>query len=169
MRQRSVRRRSRLAVLGALVMILSFTQSACFGHFALTRSVYRWNSSMSSDRWVRSLVFLVCAIVPVYFGAMLIDVIFGNVVEFWSGKNPLSAVPGTTRYATGPDGEQIALTLREDRSVDVSIRAEGKPEFRFYVVREGDTVAAFDPSGTLLGRVGLTPGGEPMLLEGGTL
>ena len=64
--------------------------SACFGSFNLTRKVYGWNKSVSSDKWVRELVFLGLSIVPVYNIAGLVDVLITNSIEFWTGTNPVS-------------------------------------------------------------------------------
>lgn len=160
----SGRSRSWLAAAVALLSVLAITQTACFGRFALTRDIYKWNSNVHPSKWVRWVVFLGCSLVPVYGGALLIDVVFANSVEFWTGKNPLAAVPGATRFVRGPGGELAALTLRGDGAIDVRIEAEGQPERRFVLVRAPDSVSAFDEHGALIARVGDGPDGEPALL-----
>jgi hypothetical protein len=153
-----------LITITLLAGFVPVTTAACFGSFPTTRKVYRWNSTVSSNKWVRWLVFLVISIVPVYAGAAIIDMVFSNSVEFWTGHNPLAMAPGTTKHVQGPNGEQAVMTLREDRAIDVLITAPGVPDQRFVLVREPFAVAAYDEHGLLIARVGDGPDGEPALL-----
>ncbi len=145
------------------------TTTACFGTFPIARKVYHWNASVHSDKWVRWLIFLGLNIVPVYAGAAIFDMVFSNSVEFWTGRNPMAALPGSTKYVEGPNGERATLVLREDRAIDVTIATPGKPDERFVLVREANAVAAFDLDGRLIARAGDGPDGEPMLLGGAML
>lgn len=77
-------------VLGSVIV----TQTGCFGEFALTRKVYGWNEDVSDNKFVRTLVFYVLCIVPVYEIAGFVDVVVLNLIEFWSGTNPLAMNEG---------------------------------------------------------------------------
>jgi hypothetical protein len=79
----------RAAVLTLTAGALVFS-SGCFGSFNLTRKLWSWNKGVSSEKFVRELVFLGLNIVPVYSVAGFIDVVIINSVEFWSGKNPVN-------------------------------------------------------------------------------
>jgi hypothetical protein len=149
----------------ALVAFLSVSIVGCFGRFAVTRKIYDWNERVSGDRWVRSLVFVL--IVPIYGVVNLFDAFFANVVEFWSGQNPMASVPGTQRWAYGPGGEAARMILREDGAIDVLITAPGHPAERFSLVREVDGVALRDASGAEIAHAGYAPDGEPALLDSG--
>jgi hypothetical protein len=72
--------------------------------------------------------------------------------------------PGSTKHVDGPNGEHAVMTLREDRSIDVHITAPGVPDQKFVLVREPDSIAAYDTNGLLIARVGDGPDGEPALL-----
>jgi Domain of unknown function (DUF3332) len=63
--------------------------SACFGSFNVTRKVYGANKNVSTNKFVREVVFLAFNIVPVYAVAGFVDAVVVNSVEFWSGKNPV--------------------------------------------------------------------------------
>jgi hypothetical protein len=157
-----MRRAISLTVLSALIPA---TTTACFGTFALTRKVYDFNRSVSSDKWVRSLMFLVLVIVPVYEIAALIDALFNNAIEFWGGSSPMNLSAGTTRTALGPDGEVMTMTLRTDGAIDVSIlHPDGRLQ-NMVLSRSGDVVEARDAEGELVARVG-DRAGEPVLLAG---
>lgn len=94
----------RAAILSVATLGL-LSSSACFGSFQLTRKVYSWNKSVSSDKFVQELVFLGLNIVPVYWLAGAGDAIFANTVEFWTGTNPVASAR-TTR----PDGTALVQT-----------------------------------------------------------
>ncbi len=80
----------------AVVMLSTVVTSGCFGSFPLTRKMYGWNKGVSSDKWVRELVFVATALlVPVYGVAGLIDVVILNSQEFWTGKSSVASVPET--------------------------------------------------------------------------
>lgn len=68
-------------------------QSGCYGSFKLVEKVYEWNGSIE-DKFVRSIVFWALCIIPVYPFAGFVDAVILNVIEFWSGSNPVSMKEG---------------------------------------------------------------------------
>lgn len=86
---------------------LLVTQTGCFGEFALVRKVYNWNEGLSSNKFVRTLVFYALNIIPVYGVASLVDVVVLNLIEFWSGSNPLAMNEG--------DHEMQLVTMKGDQ------------------------------------------------------
>lgn len=81
-------------VLAAMTASLS----GCFGEFALTRKVYTWNDGVSDSRFVKTLVFWGLSIIPVYEVAGLADLIIFNLLEFWTGSNPIAMAEGDYEY-----------------------------------------------------------------------
>jgi hypothetical protein len=75
------------------VMLVVVILSGCFGNFQLTRNLYKWNSSVG-DKFVNTAVMWVMMIVPVYGVCGFIDMFILNLVEFWSGENPLTMKSG---------------------------------------------------------------------------
>ena len=73
---------------------LLITQTGCFGTFALTRNLYNWNDGVSDNKYVKSLVTWLLIIVPVYGVAGFIDFVILNLIEFWTGSNPVSMNEG---------------------------------------------------------------------------
>lgn len=148
-----------------LAVVVPMTTVGCFGRFELTRKLYRFNRGISSDRWVRWFTFLVMAFFPVYFVGGLVDVILGNSVEFWGGQSPFAAVgDGETRYAFGPNGEVLAITSLEPGVLVLQVTDSGGTR-SLRLVREADSLAAYDERGELLVRVG-DRGGSAAFLEG---
>ena len=72
-----------------LVSLLTVSIAGCFGNFALTRKVYEFNQSVN-DKFLQSIVMWAMFIIPVYEFSALIDVVILNLIEFWSGSNPLA-------------------------------------------------------------------------------
>lgn len=87
---RSPKSMYKLSRRAALTGALSLFASGCFGEFAATRALWKWNSQVSDNKWLRWLVFLVLAILPVYDLFILADAIVINTIEFFSGDNPIS-------------------------------------------------------------------------------
>jgi len=108
-----------------LVAAVGALSAGCFGKFQLTRKVYDMNQSID-EKYVRSAATWVFVLVQVYTVAALIDLVVFNVIEFWTGENPVVSAPVTKVYAQG-DGRTV-LTLSRDGSATVAVieRYEGE-------------------------------------------
>lgn len=106
------------AVAVLLAASTAWAASGCFGRFQLTRSVYDLNRSVS-DKYLRSAVTWLFVIAPVYGVAALLDFVVFNLVEFWSGENPV--VGGAAeRTAVSPDGATV-MTITRDGDATVAV------------------------------------------------
>lgn len=112
--------RFRKAVALVLMVSVGVVFSAgCFGKFQLTRKVYDINKSVE-DKYLRSAVTWIFVIIPVYGFAAILDFILFNVIEFWSGENPIVGVPQTRVFAAG--GDKAVMTVsREDGATVATI------------------------------------------------
>ncbi|NBG65390.1 DUF3332 domain-containing protein [Acidiluteibacter ferrifornacis] len=81
-------------VFSAMAAMIMITQTGCFGSFELVKKVYDFNDNITSSKFVNTLVFYVFTILPVYSIASFIDVVILNLVEFWTGSNPLAMTEG---------------------------------------------------------------------------
>lgn len=113
----------------ALALALSITQAGCFGSFNLTRTVWKFNKSVSGDKFIQELVFILMIIVPVYEIATLGDAIVVNSIEFWTGSNPV-------RADAGEPGEERLVRLED--GTDVRMAREGPDGIR--LEREGEVL-----------------------------
>lgn len=151
---RSATRRRRVAVL-LLAAFLPLVATGCFGRFNLTRKVYDFNRTVSGDKWVRWLFFLGMNVIPVYGFSMFLDAVFGNSVEFWTGRNPITAGRiGETRVAFAPDGSTLRATWRGPERLELDHTAADGTRRVVYLTPadEGAAVEARDASGRLLAR-----------------
>jgi hypothetical protein len=84
----------RAAVLTVTALAIA-TTSGCFGSFNVTRKVWAFNKDVSKNKFIQEAVFLGMNIIPVYGVAGFIDVIGANLVEFWTGENPVKMASRT--------------------------------------------------------------------------
>src|SRR5690606_34333436 len=78
----------------SLLSIFGFTQTACMGSFNLTNGIYDWNEGATSSKIGNNIIFWAFVIVPVYEIALVLDAIIFNLIEFWSGSNPIAMKEG---------------------------------------------------------------------------
>jgi hypothetical protein len=67
----------------AMVALLPLV-SGCTGSFGLTRKVYGFNEQAHSDKWAKEGIFVLLCF-P-YGMAAVMDAVFFNAVEFWTGE-----------------------------------------------------------------------------------
>jgi hypothetical protein len=100
--------------------LLTLTIAGCFGNFALTRKLYEFNDGLAGDdfagKFIKSVVFWALQIVPVYGICGLVDLWILNLIEFWTGANPIAMMPGEMdiRYAEA-DGKTYEIVTTKNR------------------------------------------------------
>jgi hypothetical protein len=110
--------KSRLGKVVALVLVVSVGvvfSTGCFGKFQLTRKLYDINQSVE-DKYVRSAVTWLL-IIP-YGIAGFLDFAVFNLIEFWSGENPIVSGPQTRVYAKGDD--RAVMTIAREGGATVA-------------------------------------------------
>ena len=130
-------RGSRFAKGIALVLVAAVgaLSSGCFGKFQLTRKVYDMNQSID-EKYVRSAATWIFVIVQVYTVAALLDLIVFNVIEFWTGENPVATAPMTKVYAQGRG--KTVMTLSRDGSATTAVIERYEAERLVATVRVRD-------------------------------
>ena len=134
--------RWRRCVSVVLIVAMAPLLLSCYGKFPLTRAVYRMNGGVPNmslggsvpKGTLRSVVFWVLVIIPVYPVAMLADAIVLNLIEFWTGKAVL------VTSATDDYGNIIVLRPSEDGSeavLTVTRGGQAVTEVRFVRVSDG--------------------------------
>jgi hypothetical protein len=124
--------KKRITTLGLSVIMLGagVFNSSCFGEFALVRKVYNFNSGVMGDdlmgRFVRTLLYYAMSFIPVYGIAAIVDLYILNLIEFWTGSNPLAMAPGETetQYAE-MNGKRYRITASQNR-FDMAEIKDGK-------------------------------------------
>jgi hypothetical protein len=105
--------KSRLGKVVAIVLVVSVgvvMSAGCFGKFQLTRNLYDINQSVE-DKYVRSAVTWLF-VIPYALTGFLDFAVF-NLIEFWSGQNPIAA------------GSQARVYTKGDERAEMTIAREG--------------------------------------------
>ena len=117
----------------AFVMAMSslvISQTGCFGEFALVRKVYNWNADIGG-KFVNTLVFYVLNIIPVYGIAGFVDFVILNLIEFWSGSNPISMNEGDYEMQMATiDGVQYKIEATKDTFTTTQLGGDNAGEVR---------------------------------------
>ncbi|MDX9751600.1 MAG: DUF3332 domain-containing protein [Flavobacteriales bacterium] len=109
---------------------LLITQTGCFGEFALVRKVYNWNADIGG-KFVNTLVFYALNIIPVYGIAAFVDVVILNLIEFWSGSNPLAMNEGDHEMQlVTMNGDQFKIEATKDTFTTTQLSGEKAGEVR---------------------------------------
>lgn len=157
---------TRLRRAAALAVILALSQSnlACFGSFNLTRKLWTFNNTVSDSKWLKWLLYLAFSIVPVYGIAVFADALVLNSIEFWSGKNPVTAneVREETRVVEG----KTVHTVMTAQRLRIEISEPGK-ELQVIEVNATDAGAvARDGSGKVISQLASSADGQVVVSDG---
>lgn len=113
--------------------------TSCFGKFALVKTLYKFNDGLGgkdlAGRFIKSIVFWVLIIVPVYQFASFIDIIFLNLIEFWTGSNLISMKEGeseTQFVAYGGREFQLTATKGKMSIIELSGKNTGKETVLYF-------------------------------------
>jgi len=86
-----------LMLIGAVIIMAT----GCTGPFTLTKKVHKWQTGFDS-KWADEGMFLVCALLPVYFFSTLGDAFIFNTLDFWGEQNPVASTDA-------PRGNELCL------------------------------------------------------------
>lgn len=110
-----MKKHTRTIAVALVTLFSAQLLSSCFGKFALVRMLYKFNDGLAGDniggRFIKTLVFYVLNIIPVYGIAGLVDFWILNLIEFWTGKNILAMNEGEVEsQLVAYNGKQYLLT-----------------------------------------------------------
>lgn len=109
-----------------MLAVFSISSTGCFGEFALTRKVYSFNDGLGNN-FVKTIVFYAMNIVPVYGIAGFLDVVVLNLIEFWTGSNPLAMAEGEVEQrVVNYKGSKYQITATKNNFNIVPLEGENK-------------------------------------------
>lgn len=82
------------------ILSASLLFTSCLGSFSAWNGLRDWNEGVSDNKFVNNAIFWGLNIIPVYGLFYAGDVIIFNLVEFWSGDNPIAMEEGETDTQT---------------------------------------------------------------------
>ena len=113
-----------LMTAGLVALTSMSTLQGCYGNFALTKKVYKWNGSLG-NKWINSIVMVGLNIIPVYSATLFIDGAILNLIQFWTGSNPVAMQPGEKETQTvAVNGKTYILTATQNH-LEVALQEPG--------------------------------------------
>ncbi len=85
----------KLSIVGILCM--SFLFSSCLGSYSAFNNLREWNDGVTDSKFLDNLIFWGLNIIPVYGLFFVGDTLIFNVIEFWSGDNPIAMNEGESQ------------------------------------------------------------------------
>jgi len=99
-----------------IALSASILFSSCLGSFSAFNGLKDWNNGLTGSKFVDNLVFWALNIIPVYGLFMFGDVIIFNLIEFWSGSNPLAMNEGEEEIqVVEKDGSTFEMKATKNR------------------------------------------------------
>jgi len=109
-----------------ITSFLTFSITGCYGNFSLTKKLYNWNGTIGG-KFANSAVMWVLMIIPVYSIAGFIDFAILNVIEFWTGTNPMAMNEGEKEtQMVMMDGQEYMVTATKNRFDVTSMNDQSK-------------------------------------------
>lgn len=100
----------------ALSLASSILFTSCLGSFSAFNNLKDWNDGVTSNKFLDNLIFWGLNIVPVYGLFFLGDTVIFNVIEFWSGSNPIAMQDGEFEtQMIQKDGVAYEMTATKNR------------------------------------------------------
>lgn len=92
------------------VMSLAFLSTSCLGSFSAWNGLRDWNENVADNKFVNNAIFWGLNIIPIYPLFYAGDVFIFNLVEFWSGSNPIAMSDGEVeKQLIEKDGVQYEM------------------------------------------------------------
>jgi hypothetical protein len=125
----------KLTALLLVVIFVSFSSISCYGNFSLVKKLYIWNGTIE-NKFAKSAATWIMFIIPVYGVAGFIDFVILNVIEFWSGENPVTMSAGVKEVQyVEKDGKTYQITATKNR---FDIVEQGKDNQVSLIYQESD-------------------------------
>lgn len=112
----------------ALMLGMGTINTSCMGSWGLTKTVYNWNDGATGNKFVDNVLFYALCIVPVYPISVAVDFYILNLVEFWTGSNPIAMKPGEkeTQLVKGKDGNKYEIVVTQNQYQITPLSGEQK-------------------------------------------
>lgn len=151
---------ARLAALVGLFAIATPLLTGCYGSFSLTKKLYDFNGSLG-NKWVKSgFVFFLGW---TYGITGTIDAVIFNLIEFWTGSNPVVAKDGSFEQVA-TDGTRVQGRVMADGRLEATITSPDGKVVNTILERSADGVTFTDGKGGFQGRLAMDETGRQILL-----
>jgi hypothetical protein len=102
--------------MSILMLGIGTLNSGCMGSWIITKKIYHWNEKATGNKFVDNGIFWILSF-WFYPITLVVDFFLLNLIEFWTGSNPMAMAPGEkeTAVVKGNDGNQYEMTVTQYR------------------------------------------------------
>jgi hypothetical protein len=118
-------------LLLASILFTGFVQTSCMGKFILLKQLYKWNENATGNKFLDNILFWILNFVPVYAFVAIVDAAILNLIEFWTGENPMAMNEGDRREKKIKNGDDEFLAIATRNRMEVSF---GKADPRNFAI-----------------------------------
>ena len=115
--------------MAVLMLGIGTLNTGCMGSWAVTKKVYKWNEHATGNKFVDNGLFWILSwwLYPL---TTLVDGVFLNLIEFWTGSNPVAMAPGEIEkgIVKSNDGNTYEMTVTQNRYEMVALTGANKGE-----------------------------------------
>lgn len=106
---------------------MSFLFNSCLGSYSAFNNLRDWNEDVTNNKFVNNFIFWGLNIIPVYGLFFAGDTLIFNVIEFWSGDNPVAMNAGESQTKVlAYKGSTYKMTATKNKFVINVIEGEKK-------------------------------------------
>lgn len=101
--------------ISTIMLGIGTLSTGCMGSWHLTKKVYEFNNEVTSNKYINNILFWLLS--PIYSISIGVDSVFLNLIEFWTGSNPLALKEGEkeTQMVKAKDGNNYQLTATKNK------------------------------------------------------
>ena len=150
----------------AMVLAFSFLLSSCMGSWGLTKAVYEWNDGATGNKYVDNILFWVLGGVGVYGVTIGLDYFIFNLIEFWTGSNPVAMAPGAyEKQNVTMNGEEYLIEARQNQMTFTQMASQEVYDLNF--LPENNTWMMTLPNGEVKELLSISEAKDAMVVHAG--
>jgi hypothetical protein len=131
-------------LMATLLLGISMVQTSCMGSWGLTTKIYKWNEDATGSKFLNNLIFWVLLIIPIYSISIAVDFIILNLIEFWTGSNPLAMEEGQIeKQIVSKGGIDYEITATKNRFDVVQLTGDKKGAMQSIIFNPENKSASF--------------------------
>lgn len=112
-------------LMATLLLGISMVQTSCMGSWGITKKVYNWNESATGNKFIDNLLFWL--LLFVYAITIWVDFFILNLIEFWTGSNPMAMEEGQVeKQVVSKGGVDYEITATKNRFDVVQLTGDKK-------------------------------------------
>ena len=124
-------------LLLSTILFAGFIQTSCMGKFVILKKLYAWNQEVSGNKFVNNLIFWVFSFFLVYPAVAVVDAVIFNLIEFWTGNNPIAM----------NEGDRIEKRMNDGQGHEfLAISTKNRMEVKFDGQADKDFALVFQPN-----------------------